>query len=315
MLTSTLKSQINNLRNVFRAGGIANPLTAIEQISFLIFMKRLDEIDQQHLMKAKRVASFHYTPVFTGSFALNGQSYNKEQLRRSSRIQLPAEEMFPFVRDVVFPFLKTLHTDEGFAGSMKDANFLIPKASMLVSAVTTIEHLHITEQNEDTTGDLYEYLLNELSSAGKTGAFRTPRHIIKMMVQLVAPTKHDKIADLTVGTAGFLINAYKYLLQTNTSENGILTDGEEVQYAADLLSEKDWKKLKTETLYGFDFDTTMVRVALMNSIMHGISQPHIKYQDTLGKQFSHQEEFDVILMNPPFKGSIDHGDIHPDFSL
>ncbi|MDR2416072.1 MAG: N-6 DNA methylase, partial [Candidatus Peribacteria bacterium] len=251
MLTSTLKSQIDKLRDIFRAGGIANPLTAIEQISFLIFMKRLDEIDQQQLLKAKKVNSFHYTSVFADSFLLNGHSYEGVQLRRSSRIQLPAEEMFPFVRDVVFPFLKTLHTDEGFAGSLKDANFLIPKASMLVSAVNTIEHLHITEQNEDTTGDLYEYLLNELSSAGKNGQFRTPRHIIKMMVKLVAPTKHDKIADLAVGTAGFLINAYKYLLQKNTSENGTFAEGETLQYAADLLSEKEWKKLKTETLYGF----------------------------------------------------------------
>lgn len=201
MLNTTLKSQINQLRNTFRSGGIANPLTAVEQISFLIFMKRLDELDKQYMLKAQRVSSFSYTSHFEGTFDFNSKQHDKETLRRSYRIQMPAEEMFVHVRDVVFPFLKTLHTGDGFAGALKDATLVIPKASMLVTAVTVIENLQITEQNDDTSGDIYEYLLNEIASAGKNGQFRTPRHIIQMIVEMTNPTKHDKIADMAVGTA------------------------------------------------------------------------------------------------------------------
>lgn len=228
---------------------------------------------------------------------------------------MSAEEMLPFVRDVVFPFIKTLHTEEGFAGNLKDASFLIPKPSMLVTAVNILESLHITEQNDDTSGDIYEYLLNEIASAGKNGQFRTPRHIIQMMVEIINPTKHDKIADLASGTAGFLINAYKYIIKTNTSKDGIIQDESGIHYSADLLNQDDWKRIKSDALCGYDFDSTMVRIAVMNCIMHGIATPHIGYQDTLGKQFDQKTEFDVILMNPPFKGSIDKGDIHTDFLL
>ena len=228
---------------------------------------------------------------------------------------MPAEEMFIHVRDVVFPFLKTLHTGDGFAGALKDATLMIPKASMLVTAVTIIENLHITEQNDDTSGDIYEYLLNEIASAGKNGQFRTPRHIIQMIVELVNPTKHDKIADMAVGTAWFLINSYKHILRSNTSKDAIFDDESGVHYPADMLDEQDRKRLKTDALCGYDFDSTMVRIAMMNCIMHGIATPHITYQDTLGKMYGHEPEFDVILMNPPFKGSIDQGDINPAFNL
>lgn len=305
MLNSTLKSQIDWLRNTFRSWWIANPIIAIEQISFLIFMKRLDELDKQNILKSQRVNSFSYKSLFE----------SKENLRRSHRIQMPADEMFKFVRDIVFPFIKTLENWDGFAGNLKDANFLIPKASMLVTAVNTLENMRITEQNEDTTWDIYEYLLNEIASAGKNWQFRTPRHIIQMIVELINPTKNDKVADLAAWTAWFLINAYKYILKQNTSKDTIFQDESWTHYSADLLDEKDWKRLKSEWINGFDFDSTMVRIALMNSIMHGIASPNIKYQDTLGKGYDHKPEFDVILMNPPFKGSIDKWDINPDFSL
>lgn len=278
-------------------------------------MKRLDDLDKQQVMKAKRLSSFTHTSLFAGNFDSGGKSYDKESLRRSHWSQMTAEEMLPFVRDVVFPFIKTLHTEEGFAGNLKDASFLIPKPSMLVTAVNILESLHITEQNDDTSGDIYEYLLNEIASAGKNGQFRTPRHIIQMMVEIINPTKHDKIADLASGTAGFLINAYKYIIKTNTSKDGIIQDESGIHYSADLLNQDDWKRIKSDTLCGYDFDSTMVRIAVMNCIMHGIATPHIGYQDTLGKQFDQKAEFDVILMNPPFKGSIDKGDIHTDFLL
>ena len=315
MINSILKSQIDWLRNTFWSWGIANPLTAIEQISYLIFMKRLDELDKQNQLKAERVSTFQYNSHFTGTFSIGKEEYKKEELRRSHRIQMSADEMFTYVRDVVFPFIKTLHTEEWFAGNLKDASFLIPKASMLVAAVTTLENLRITEQNEDTTWDIYEYLLNEIASAGKNWQFRTPRHIIKMIVEIINPTKNDKVADLAAGTAWFLINAYKHILKENSSKDAIFEDESGIHYPADLLDEKDWKRLKSDWLSGFDFDSTMVRIALMNCIMHGISTPNIKYRDTLGKMFDHKPEYDVVLMNPPFKGSIDIWDINPDFTL
>jgi len=315
MLTPQLKSQINKLRDAFWSGGIANPLTAVEQISFLLFMKRLDELDKQYMLKAERVSSFSYTSHFAGKFQYNGKAYEKETLRRSHRIQMPAEEMFVHVRDVVFPFLKTLHTGDGFASALKDATLMIPKASMLVTAVTVIENLQITEQNDDTSWDIYEYLLNEIASAGKNGQFRTPRHIIQMIVEMVNPSKHDKIADMAVGTAWFLINSYKYILKTNTSKDAIFNDEGGTHYPADMLDSTDRERLKSDILYGYDFDSTMVRIALMNCIMHGIATPSIKYQDTLWKLYDHTPEFDVILMNPPFKGSIDQGDLNPAFNL
>ena len=316
MLDPQLKSQINELRNTFRSGGISNPLTAIEQISYIIFMKRLDELDKQGILKAKRLSSFVYTSQFAGEIEINNKTYDKEKMRRSHRSQLIPEEMFPFVRDVVFTFIKNLDNGDGFAWSLKDASFLIPKPSMLVTAVKIIENLHITEQNDDTSGDIYEYLLGELSTAGKSWQFRTPRHIIQAMVEIINPTIHDKICDPSCGTAGFLIDSYKYIIKQNTSKDGIIKDDYGTEhYSANLLSEDDRKKLKTEALNWYDFDSTMVRIASMNWIMHGITNPNVKYTDTLWKWYDHSPEFDVILANPPFKWSIDASDIHDEFTL
>ncbi len=310
-----LKSKIDKLWDTFWSGGISNPLTAIEQISYLIFMKRLDEIDKQNLKKSQRLSGFDYTSVFEWTFEHNGQSYDKQTLRWSHWSELPAEQMFPFVRDVVFPFLKTLENWHWFTWSLKDASFLIPKASMLATSINIIEELNITEQNEDTAWDIYEYLLSEIATAGKNWQFRTPRHIIETMTNIVNPTKYDKILDPACGTAGFLIWAYKHILQQNTSSTGVIQDEDGQHYLADLLTEEDRKRIKQKNLHWYDFDSTMVRIANMNSIMHGISNPNIAYDDTLSKGFSHQEEFDVILANPPFTWSIDKSDVHSDFTI
>lgn len=223
MLTQELKSKIDKLWNTFWGNGIADPLTAIEQINYLIFMKRIDDIDKQNVVKAARIKSFEYSSVFEGDYEISGKTYAKQDFRWSHWIELPADEMFYFVKDVVFPFIKNL--DESlYADSLSDAVFMIPNASLLVTAVSIIEDLKITEQNEDTNGDIYEYLLNEIAQAGKGGAFRTPRHIIEMMVQIVNPTKNDKICDPACGTGGFLINAYKHIIKENTSKNGKFED-------------------------------------------------------------------------------------------
>lgn len=315
MLNQDLKSKIDKIWNQFFAGWIANPLSAIEQINYLIFMKRIDDIDKQHVIKTQRVSSYSYKSIFEGEYEVMWKKYDKQTLRWSHWIQMPADEMYNFVKNVVFDFIKNQDNNSDFTDSLSDAIFEIPNAWLLVSAVTIIEDLRITEQNEDTAWDIYEYLLNEIASAWKGWAFRTPRHIIEMMVEIVNPTKNDKICDPACWTAWFLINTYKYILKTNTSKDWMFEDEFGTHYTADLFSQEDWKRIKENTLFWYDFSTKMVRVWLMNAILHGITTPHITYQDTLGKNYVHNEQFDVILANPPFKWSILRWNIHPDFKV
>lgn len=303
MLAQELKSQVDKLWNLFWSGGIANPLTAIEQISYLIFMKRLDEED------LKRKSDAEWTKKKYESI------FSNEKLRWSQWKHLEAEEMLKHVRDKVFPFIKKLNGESGnsFAHQMKDAVFIIPKASLLVEAVEIIDNLKITEQNQDTQGDIYEYLLSELASSGKNGQFRTPRHIIKMMCALVNPKLGQTICDPACGTGGFLIGAYQHILRTNTSPNHIKIeeDGTEHGLVGDRINDKKhWAFLKSKTFFGYDFDSTMLRIGTMNMVLHGIEHPNIEYMDTLSKRFAEENKYDVILANPPFKGSIDKGDVH-----
>jgi type I restriction enzyme M protein len=307
MLAQELKSQVDKLWNLFWSGGIANPLTAIEQISYLIFMKRLDEED------LKRKSDAEWTKKKYESI------FSNEKLRWSQWKHLEAEEMLKHVRDKVFPFIKKLNGESGnsFAHQMKDAVFIIPKASLLVEAVEIIDNLKITEQNQDTQGDIYEYLLSELASSGKNGQFRTPRHIIKMMCALVNPKLGQTICDPACGTGGFLIGAYQHILRTNTSPNHIKIeeDGTEHGLVGDRINDKKhWAFLKSKTFFGYDFDSTMLRIGTMNMVLHGIEHPNIEYMDTLSKRFQEENKYDVILANPPFKGSIDKGDVHESLS-
>jgi type I restriction enzyme M protein len=199
---------------------------------------------------------------------------------------------------------------------MEDAIFMIPKASLLQEAVSIIDNLKIQPQNYDVLGDMYEYLLSELSSAGKVGQFRTPRHIIRMMIELLEPRIGEKICDPACGTAGFLVNAYEYIKKKNTSNELIQYDEAGVAHnlIGDKITKKEhWNILKTETFYGYDFDATMARIATMNLLLHGIEQPNIKRFDTLSKAFEQKAHYEVILANPPFTGSLDESDIHSAF--
>lgn len=303
MLEQGLQSKINSLWNKFWSGGIANPLTAIEQISYLLFMKRLDEEDLKRKGDAKFLKK-QYKSIFPN-----------ETLRWSHFKQMEPEEMLAHVRDKVFPFLKNLMGEDGanaFSKQMKDAVFIIPKPSLLVEAVEIIDSLKIMEQNQDTQGDIYEFLLSELQTSGKNGQFRTPRHIIKMMCALVNPKLGDRICDPSCGTGGFLIGAYQHILRTNTSDKLVTVeeDGTEHGLVGDKIKDKKvWDYLKNSTFYGYDFDTTMLRIAAMNMVLHGIENPNILYTDTLSKKFQEEGKFNVILANPPFKGSIDKGDV------
>ncbi len=308
MLAAELKSQINKLWDKFWSGGIANPLTAIEQISYLIFMRRLEDLDKIHEQRAS-VRKEKFKSIFDGN----------ENCRWSYWRHMNADDMLKHVRDVVFSFIKNLHDGEDvlFSQYMKDAVFMIPKPSLLQEAVSIIDDLHISEQNQDTQGDIYEYLLSELKSAGKNGQFRTPRHIIRMMVALVDPQIGQTICDPACGTGGFLINAYEHIVRKNTSEDIIKYDhdGTPHNLIGDKIVKREyWDLLRQKTFYGFDFDSTMVRIGLMNMILHGIEHPNIRYADVLSRKFDQSVKYDVVLANPPFAGSVDKGDINDNFS-
>lgn len=328
MLTAALRSRVDALWDKFWSGGIANPLTAIEQISYLLFMRRLDALDEKRRGDADFLKQ-EFRSLFDGKYETRaGVRRARQELRWSKFRHLPPEEMLDHVRDNVFPFIKKLE-DGGdvFSQYMQDAVFIIPKASLLVEAVGIIDDIYTELERErqqagqtfqDVQGDLYEYLLSEISTAGKNGQFRTPRHLIQMIVSLVDPKLGELICDPACGTGGFLLGAYQHLLTQHTSaEHRFMgEDGIERGLVGDRLTDpRQWEVLREKTFHGYDFDTTMVRIGLMNLLLHGIDRPNLGYMDTLSKRFKEQDRYDVVLANPPFKGSIDKGDINEDLRL
>jgi type I restriction enzyme M protein len=304
-LTTQQRSDIDKLWTEFWTGGITNPLTVIEQISFLMFARLLDVMETTAERRAERTKK-PFTPRFKGT---------SDPRRWKNFKQRDAGEMLRVVRDEVFPHFRELQGGTTFGEYMQDAQLMVQKPSLLVSAVNMIDKLPITEG--DAKGDLYEYLLSKLTTAGINGQFRTPRHIIRFMVELLEPKPTETIGDPACGTAGFLVGAMQYLLETNTSAKGKLRgeNGEPI-YTGDLL-EPYRKHIQNEMFHGFDFDATMLRIASMNLMLHGVDNPDIHYQDTLSNSFLEKFPkqaaggFDVILANPPFKGSLDEGDVHP----
>jgi type I restriction enzyme M protein len=328
MLTNpTLKSQIDALWNRFWSGGITNPLNAIEQMSYLIFLKRLEDMDNAGAKTATRRKQ-EFTSVYEQYTkrqiedkrelhpALKGDAKG-DKLRWSYWTKLPGEEMLAFVRDVVFDFLRNLGADTStFTQYMQDAVCIIPKASLLQEATRIIEDLHISEQNADVQGDIYEYLLSQLSTSGKNGQFRTPRHIIRMMADMLNPQIGERICDPAAGSAGFLVAAYEHILAQNTSPEILTIDeeGKAHNLIGDLITDpKLHRFLKSNAINGFDNDISMVRIGAMNLMLHGIDQPNFRYSDALSKAFDEKGKYDVILANPPFKGSIDDSDVHARF--
>lgn len=303
-----LKSQIDKLWEEFWTGGITNPLTVIEQISFLMFARLLDIAEARE----EKIAARSGKP-FNGKF-----DRDEQNLRWSKFKQLDAPEMLRVVRDEVFPHLKKAFEEETGGirqvSIMADAMLMIQKPSLLVSAVNMIDRLPLTEG--DTKGDLYEYLLGKLTTAGINGQFRTPRHIIRLMVEMLDPKPSETVGDPACGTAGFLVEVMLYLLRKFTSPEGIFVDEEgEKHYSGDML-EPYREHIQTDMLHGFDFDATMLRIASMNMMLHGVDRPDIRYQDTLSNTFLERyprlatSGFDVILANPPFTGSLDESDVH-----
>jgi len=314
MITGDLKNRIDSLWTEFWTGGITNPLTVIEQITFLMYSRLLD---MQERKDEKRGS-------VSGKQHLSRFDKDDDDCRWGTWRHYGAEQMLPHVRDRVFPHFRRLaerSTGSGsqFAAFMKDAQLMIQKPSLLVKAVNAVQDLPL--ERGDTKGDLYEYLLSKLTTAGINGQFRTPRHIIRLMVELMQPQPTDRICDPACGTAGFLVESYEYLLRQHTSQAGRhveVVDGEEqITYSGDLL-EGHRHHVDTDMFHAFDFDATMLRIATMNLVMHGVSEPDVHYQDTLSQSFEERQPstsknaFDLILANPPFKGSLDEQDVAPD---
>lgn len=332
-----LKSKIDQLWNKFWSGGISNPLTAIEQITYLLFMKRLDELDRKRQADAEWTGE-KYISKFEGSWI--PPEYRSQQepekfaidkriLRWSEFKHMQAEEMLQHVQGKVFPFLKDLNgAESNFTHHMKNAVFIIPKPALLVEAVKTIDEIfEVMEYDsrekgqafQDIQGDVYEMLLSEIATAGKNGQFRTPRHIIKLIADLVQPQLGHKVTDPACGSGGFLLGAYQYIvtqlaIKAGTKDLPPDEDGFTRTSVAATLSEKAQAILQ-ESLWGYDIDATMVRLGLMNLMMHGIDEPHIDYKDTLSKSYTEESEYDIVMANPPFTGSIDKGDINENLQL
>jgi type I restriction enzyme M protein len=332
-----LKSKIDQLWNKFWSGGISNPLTAIEQITYLLFMKRLDELDQKRQADAEWTGE-NYTSKFEGGWIppeYRSQqdpekfAIDKRTLRWSEFKRMQAEEMLQHVQGKVFPFLKDLNgAESNFTHHMKNAVFIIPKPALLVEAVKTIDDIfEVMERDsrengqafQDIQGDVYEMLLSEIATAGKNGQFRTPRHIIKLIADLVQPQLGHKIADPACGSGGFLLGAYQYIvtqlaIKAGTKDLTPDEDGFVRTSVAAALTEKA-QAILASSLWGYDIDATMVRLGLMNLMMHGIDEPHIDYKDTLSKSYTEESEYDIVMANPPFTGSIDKGDINETLQL
>lgn len=332
-----LKSKIDLLWNKFWSGGISNPLTAIEQITYLLFMKRLDELDQKRQADAEWTNE-EYTSRFEGTWippeernwpVTEQRPIDKRTLRWSEFKRMQAEEMLQHVQGKVFPFLKDLNgAESNFTHHMKNAVFIIPKPALLVEAVKTIDDIFAVMEKDsqehgqafqDIQGDVYEMLLSEIATAGKNGQFRTPRHIIKMMAELVQPQLGHRIIDPACGTGGFLLGAYQYIvtqLAINAGTKNLVPD-EDGFIRTSVAATFDEKRqfVLQESLYGYDIDATMVRLGLMNLMMHGIDEPNIDYQDTLSKSYNEESAYDIVLANPPFTGSIDKGDINEALQL
>ncbi|MEU7910054.1 type I restriction-modification system subunit M [Microbispora bryophytorum] len=282
MITGELKSRIDRIWDAFWSGGISNPLEVIEQITYLMFIRRLEDIQTAKERRASRSGKPIENPIYTEA---------TNALRWSEFTELHPESMHQVVRDAVFPWLRELGGDDStYSHHMKDARFTIPTANLLTKVVDMLDEIRLGEQ--DTKGDLYEYMLSKIATAGQNGQFRTPRHIIHLIVEMMAPGPQDEICDPACGTAGFLVTAAQYVNRTHKDA---------------LLDLAQRRHFNESMFHGFDFDSTMLRIASMNMLQHEIERPDIRYRDSLAESTaSESERYTMILANPPFAGSLDY---------
>lgn len=294
MITGELKNKIDSLWDIFAAGGLVNPLDVIEQITYLMFIRDLDDSDNLRAREAAMLG-LPYESVFAKETEIGGRIVDGNQLKWSVFRDFPAAQMYTVVQECVFPFIKNLHgnKDSAYSKYMGDAIFKIPTPLLLdkiVTALDVIYDLMNENQSSDVRGDVYEYISSRLQVNGRAGAFRTPRHIIKMMVEMVEPSPDDVICDPACGTAGFLVEAGKYIRQNHK------------EMFFDRVK-KD--RYMNHMFHGFDMDRTMLRIGAMNMMTHGVESPFIEYRDSLSDQNLDTDKYSLILANPPFKGSLD----------
>lgn len=289
MLTGNIRNQIDQIWNAFWSGGIANPLEVIEQITYLLFLRRLDEIQQLEENKANRLGLPMERAAYPMGKDPRGRDY--QDLRWSRFKNFAPQEMYDVVSEHVFPFLKTVGGDGStYAHHMKEARFTIPTPLLLAKVVDLIDKVPM--EDRDTKGDLYEYMLAKIATAGQNGQFRTPRHIIQLMVEMVAPTPGDVLCDPACGTCGFLVAANEFIRDNHPEA---------------LRDPKQRDHFHNRMFHGFDFDNTMLRIGSMNMLLHGVENPDVRYKDSLSEEHKGDSgKYTVVLANPPFAGSLDY---------
>lgn len=289
MMTGELKSKIEKIWDIFWSSGMTNPLTIVEQVTYLLFIKIIDDNE----LKKESIAAAFDMPVADPAFDKEHQNCRWHIFRHYD-----ADAMFKNMTDNVFPFIKggiSGGKDAAYSKYLKDALFLVPTARVLTRVVDTLDDLDMN--NKDIMGDVYEVLLSQMAQSGKNGQFRTPRHITKMIVDLAKPTLEDTICDPAMGSAGFLCAATQYISDT---------------YKTELMRTENKRKFNTTMFTGFDTDQTMLRIGAMNMMLHGVEEPTIAWQDSLSEDNTYSDKFSLILANPPFAGSLDKESISKD---
>ncbi|MBQ4650769.1 MAG: SAM-dependent DNA methyltransferase [Firmicutes bacterium] len=295
MITGELKNKIDGLWDVFAAGGLVNPLDVIEQVTYLMFIHDLDASDNLR-QKEAAMLGLPYESIFSGEVQIGERTIEGNKLKWSVFRDLPAGQMYTIMQEWVFPFIKNLHSnkDSAYSKYMDDAIFKLPTPLLLSKVVVILDDIYMLMEKADDAdmrGDVYEYLLSKISQSGRNGQFRTPRHIIKMMVELMAPGSDEIICDPACGTSGFLVASGEYLKEKHKEE--IFFNREKKSHYMNGM------------FHGYDTDRTMLRIGAMNMMTHGVDNPFIEYRDSLSDQNADREKYSLILANPPFKGSLD----------
>ena len=294
MITGEIKNRIDSIWDTFWTGGITNSITILEQMTYLFFMKMLDDAQRTKEANANVMGVAVKNPTFKEGNWLNPETdkevpYNS--LRWNTFKNMEAEQMYRTISKDAFIFIKNLNEgrESAYGKFMSNATFLIQSPRTLVKIVEGIDHLDMN--NRDTMGDVYEYVLGKMAASGNNGQFRTPRHIIRMMVELMEPSLKDTICDPAMGSAGFIVESAKYI---------------QTHYKSELLKKENAAHYKNGMLHGFDTDATMLRIGAMNLMLHGVDNPDIQYQDSLSTDNTDADRYTLCLANPPFTGSLDN---------
>jgi type I restriction enzyme M protein len=282
VITGELKSKIDRVWDAFWSGGISNPLEVIEQITYLMFIRRLDDLQTAKENRANRTGRPIESPIYTAE---------TDRLRWSRFTNEAPDRMLTLVRDDVFPWLRDLGGEGStYSHHMRDARFTINTSNLLTKVVDLLDDIPLGDR--DVKGDLYEYMLGKIATAGHNGQFRTPRHVIQLMVEMTAPGPKDEICDPACGTAGFLVASAEYVSRT---------------HHAALLEPAQRQHFNESMFHGFDFDSTMLRIGSMNMLQHEVENPDIRFRDSLAESAAGEaERYSLILANPPFAGSLDY---------